>query len=278
MQETAACGEHGKGFQGRRWDSGEDIVSPYLWSLGLKKIDVVALTQAHSDRIDGLLAVIENFHVDEFWYVPQAETPEYTAFMDALAERGIPTRMLMAGDELSQGDARIRVLWPEPGSESAVPHFSPASERAAQKAGAASASHSGDDSLVMRLSEGGMNFLLAGDADRDAEKGILASGEPLESQVLNVGLHGSKASTGRDYLMRVAPHVAIVSSEAGSRVGDTPNPQMLRALESAGARVFRTATDGATTVEWDGSTLVVCTYRGLEAVAMRRAAGPPLSR
>ena len=38
------------GFQGRRWDSGEDIVSPYLWSLGIKKIDVVVLTHASPDH------------------------------------------------------------------------------------------------------------------------------------------------------------------------------------------------------------------------------------
>ncbi len=46
------------GFQGRRWDSGEDIVSPYLWSLGLKRIDVVALTHARPDQLGGLYAVL----------------------------------------------------------------------------------------------------------------------------------------------------------------------------------------------------------------------------
>ena len=35
-------------------DVGEDVVSPYLWSRGLKRIDVVALTHAHEDHLGGL--------------------------------------------------------------------------------------------------------------------------------------------------------------------------------------------------------------------------------
>ena len=35
-------------------DVGEDVVSPYLWSRGLKQIDVVALTHAHEDHLGGL--------------------------------------------------------------------------------------------------------------------------------------------------------------------------------------------------------------------------------
>ena len=35
-------------------DVGEDVVSPYLWSRGIKRIDVVALTHAHEDHLGGL--------------------------------------------------------------------------------------------------------------------------------------------------------------------------------------------------------------------------------
>ena len=45
-----------------RLDIGEDVVSPYLWSRSIRKIDVVALTHAHDDHAGGLPAIIENFH------------------------------------------------------------------------------------------------------------------------------------------------------------------------------------------------------------------------
>ena len=45
-----------------RLDIGEDVVSPYLWSRSIRKLDVVALTHAHDDHAGGLPAIIENFH------------------------------------------------------------------------------------------------------------------------------------------------------------------------------------------------------------------------
>jgi competence protein ComEC len=244
------------GFQGRRWDSGEDIVSPYLWSLGIKKIDVVALTRPHPDQVGGLYAVLENFRVGEFWHAPQPETPEYDALLEMVAEHGIPTRTLMAGDELSYGDASIRVLWPGPDPPSQSPSLD-------------------DNSLVMRISGGGMNFLLPGDAGRNAQKEILASREQIESEVLKVAHHGSKSSTSKEFLERVAPRVAIISSEAG---GGSPNTETLEILQNAGARIFRTDTDGATTVEWKDGSLVVRTYTRSEAVVMTGKGNPTLPR
>ena len=62
-------------FRGRRWDPGEDIVSPYLWSLGIKKIDVLAFTRARGDDIGGLSSILDNFRVDEFWHAPHPKIP-----------------------------------------------------------------------------------------------------------------------------------------------------------------------------------------------------------
>ena len=42
-------------------DVGEEVVSPYLWSRGIKQLDVVALTHAHHDHLDGLHSVIAEF-------------------------------------------------------------------------------------------------------------------------------------------------------------------------------------------------------------------------
>jgi competence protein ComEC len=263
------------GFQGRRWDSGEDIVSPYLWSLGLKKIDVVVLTHARPDQLGGLYAVLANFRVGEFWHAPESETPEFAALLDTVAEREIPTRTLMAGDTLSFGDASVRVLWPAPDCDYVAPSFSPASARAGLKTGSASVSHRDDNSLVLRISAGGMNFLLPGDVNSNAEKRILASGEPLESQVLQMGHR--KSSTSREFLARVVPQVAIVSPAAGGK-GDSPNPEMMGALETGGARIFRTDTEGATSVEWKQGLLVVRTSRHSQGIVIRGESSASLRR
>jgi competence protein ComEC len=230
----------------RRWDPGEDVVSPYLWSLGIKKIDVVAFSHAHQDHLGGLYAIFANFDVGEFWHPASPESPEYSSILEAAAERGIPTRTLVAGDALALGNASVHVLWPG---------LDPPSGRASQNT----------DSLVMRISANGMNFLLPGDASKAAEEELLASPEPLESQVLKVAHHGSKTSSSSDFLARVAPRVAIISSGGPDNgAGEFPNSATVEALHNAGARIFRTDIDGATTVEWKDGLLVVRTYRNPE--------------
>ena len=48
-------------------DIGEDVVSPYLWTRGIKTLDVVVATHAHEDHIGGLPAILENFRPKELW-------------------------------------------------------------------------------------------------------------------------------------------------------------------------------------------------------------------
>src|ERR1700730_8605237 len=48
-------------------DPGEEAVSPYLWSRGFQKLDVVALTHAHQDHLGGLAAILDNFRVSKLW-------------------------------------------------------------------------------------------------------------------------------------------------------------------------------------------------------------------
>ena len=51
----------------RRMDVGEQVVSPYLWERGIRKLDVVAMTHEHDDHAQGLSAILRNFQPREFW-------------------------------------------------------------------------------------------------------------------------------------------------------------------------------------------------------------------
>ncbi|HWR49582.1 MAG TPA: ComEC/Rec2 family competence protein [Bryobacteraceae bacterium] len=46
---------------------GEDVVSPYLWSRSVKRLDVVALTHGHEDHAGGLNALVANFKPTQIW-------------------------------------------------------------------------------------------------------------------------------------------------------------------------------------------------------------------
>jgi competence protein ComEC len=227
-------------FQGRRWDPGEDIVSPFLWSRGIKKIDIVALSHPHEDHLGGLFAVVRNFRIGEFWHGPDSAAPAFLDLLELVREKGIMERRLGAGDEVERGGACLRTLWP---ARSRRPLGLP----------------SNDDSLVLRLSYRGASLLLPGDISKNVERELAASGEPLESQVLKVAHHGSNSSTSLEFLARANPRLAIITGGSGG-FGNLPSPETLERLRERGIQVFRPDLDGATTVQMSGGSLAVHCY------------------
>ena len=226
-------------LQGRLWDPGEDIVSPYLWSRGLDKIDIVVLSSPHEDHLGGLLAVARNFRIGECWHAGNTATRAYWGLLEMLRAKGVPERTLAAGDQLQRGGASVRDLWPE-------------------RSRPATAPPSNDDSMVLRVSYAGGSVLLTGDITAKAETGLLASGQDLQSLVLKVAHHGSNASSSPEFLARVSPRVALISGGSDD-LGNLPGSETLARLRERGIQVYRPDLDGATTVEMDGG-LRVFTY------------------
>jgi competence protein ComEC len=220
-------------------DVGEDVVSPYLWSRGVKQIDVVALTHAHEDHLGGLPAIFENFRVGEFWVGRDIQSAAYRQVLAAARAHGVLIRHLKQGDSFSEDGVSGEVLWPDDLSEGQ--------------------SAKNDDSLVLRLTDGSETLLLAGDIERPSERKILADEQPVQVNFLKVAHHGSKTSTTDPFLSAAHPAFAAISVGRDNSFGH-PSPEVTERLEAAGVRVYRTDRDGAITASTEGTTLDVSTF------------------
>jgi competence protein ComEC len=230
----------GGGMVGNPVDPGTRVILPVLGARRRSRVDVLALTHPHPDHFTGLATVAKSLPFGELWESGQGEMNHvggpYAALLGTARERGAPVRRPadLCGQPRMFGDARVEVLAPCPRVDPATP--------------------ANDASLVMRIDFGRRAALLVGDAERAAERALLASGAPLRADLLKVGHHGSRTSSSADFLQAVSPGYAMISCGVRNRFGH-PHPDALARLAMTSARVLRTDIGGEIVWETDGDAV-----------------------
>lgn len=223
-------------------NTGEDVISPYLWTRSIRRLDVLVLTHAHADHMGGLAALIENFHPGEIWtgLMPTASA-DWQAVVDAARRQGTRIKTLREGDEFRAGQVQFNILAPLATAE-------PTPE-----------AHN-SDSLAMLVTYGRRRFLLTGDMEAPVERRLLAEWDLPTIDVLKVGHHGSRTSTSEAWLDRLKPGVALVSVGRGNRYHH-PHPRITERLSERGIVTLRTDELGLVTVRTNGHWLDFDSYR-----------------
>jgi competence protein ComEC len=229
-----------KGFYDHSEGVGELVVSRFLWSLGLRRLDYAVATHAHEDHIGGFEQVLRNFRVGELMvgHSPGSNY-EFNRMIQRAKFEQVRVISLAEGDRFMLDGVEVEVLWPPQGGENS--------------------SSGNDDSIVLHLKYGSVSFILAGDIEQEAESRLSLENRDIHADVLKVPHHGSKTSSTEQFIDSVRPKYAVISVGIRSRFGH-PSPEIIERYRERGIQVLQTGKDGMVTAESDGSRLMIQTF------------------
>lgn len=196
---------------------------PKVMAFGDRSIDAVVETHPDADHMGGFIDVLERYTVGAFITPGIIKHNTTTDALDKEVDaQHMPIYIARRGMVIDLGGgARLDILYPD----SDVSGWE---------------NKTNDGSIVARLVYGQTEVLLTADAPFATENHLLAvASSSLASDILKVGHHGSKSSTGEDFIQAVHPQMALISVGARNSYGH-PTEEVLGRLSAAGVPVMRT--------------------------------------
>ena len=212
-----------------RSDAGRRVIVPFLVRHGARELAVAIVSHAHADHLGGVPSVLDRFHPGVVIEPGnQVADPLYYEFLDELAAESIAWHRGRRGERFTLDSVRFTVLhpyeWPHWGEDL------------------------NEDSLVLLVEYGTFQALFAGDAGFPAETEMRGRAPAVD--LLKVGHHGSRWSTGDEWLDSLRPRMAVIS--VGQNTYGHPAVETLGRLSRHRVQVWRTDRDGPVTVTTDG--------------------------
>lgn len=214
---------------GAHSDAGARVLVPYLRARGVNRIDRLILSHDDTDHIGGtqsLLAAVRTEHI--------------LAGEHVLTLRGLekwPASACIAGTTWEWDRVRFAVLAPAQGG--------------------APTRRNNDLSCVLRISADGGSLLLVGDIEARTEAQLVERyGDGLASSAIVVAHHGSRSSSSAEFVDQVMPEAAVFSVGYRNPFGH-PHPAVWTRWSEAGARGWRTDSQGSIALDFGADGLVV---------------------
>ncbi|MCC6587825.1 MAG: DNA internalization-related competence protein ComEC/Rec2 [Bryobacterales bacterium] len=221
-------------------DIGEDVISPYLFTRSVKRIDVIAISHAHEDHIGGLRALVRNFRPQELWIGAFPPAPAWLALRAEVEKYGTRIVSPKAGEKRTWGGLRIDIVSPP---EDYAPAKTPKN----------------NDSLAFTVRFRERSILFTGDVERQMEARMIADERIRRVDVLKVAHHGSKTSTSQDFLDSSQPVWALISAGEGN-LFHHPHTEVVKRLARAKVQMLRTDKQGQIRLFTDGHRWEIAPY------------------
>lgn len=205
-----------------------------------RTIDLIILSHPEVDHLTGLLEVLKRYRIKNIlWTGVLRNTAEFKEWDRLIQEEkeqdGAKIIIAKAGERIS-GDLLIEVLHPFEDWEGKE------------------LKDSNQSSLVVRFVFGKNSFLFTGDVLDFQEREMILRQVNLDADVLKISHHGSKTSSSEEFLEKVSPFLAVISSGLDNSYGH-PHKEVLASLEKYGINILRTDKQGDIKIISDGNNL-----------------------
>lgn len=200
-----------------------------------RTIDLAILTHPERDHLSGLLEVLKRYRVENIlWTGVVRNTQEFKEWERLIHKEGANVRIGQRGQKITASGVTLNILFPFENLEGQE------------------IKNSNNTSIVAQLVFNNSSFLFTGDIQKSAEKELLESG--LDSDVIKIAHHGSKNSNSKEFIGKVLPEIAVISSAEGNSYGH-PHQEVLDILSNYDIRVLRTDQNGDIKIISDGENI-----------------------
>lgn len=210
----------GGGSETSDYDVGKNVLLPYLLDRRCKKIDLIFISHAHADHIDGIMTVIEKLKVRKVMIgVQNLNDEKIKKLYEICKKRDVEIKTIMAGESIKIDDLFFDILYP---------------------ARSVKDNNVNNLSLVIKLRYGSKSMLFTGDIETHGEDKIDAN---IKADILKVAHHGSNTSTSEKFLKRVSPQISIISV-AKNNVYGHPNKAVVERIKRFSDKLYMTKDSG----------------------------------
>ncbi len=201
-------------------------------------IDMLVVTNPDTDHYAGFIDVLKNYEVSRV-VEPGTESPSatYIEFEKDVTHEGVTKALAQKGMKIMlDEDVYLEIIFPD----QEVSAFS-----------------TNDGSIISRLVYKNVSYMLTGDTTQKMERHVLAvDAGSLKSTVLKVAHHGSRTSSGENFVKAVSPRFAVISAGKNNRYSH-PHKETLDTFLKLQIPVFGTYEKGMVVTRTDGESIEI---------------------
>ena len=203
-------------LKNRNFDIEKSTIIPFIKSIGINKIDYLFLTHGDYDHMGEAINLVENFKVEKVIFNCGEFNNLEEELIKVLDKKKI--KYYSCIKELNIDNNKLYFLQTK--------EFD----------------NENDNSSVIYTKLDNHKFLFMGDAGVEVEEDLIEKYNLQDIDVLKVGHHGSKTSSGKKFIDKINPEYSIISVGKNNRYGH-PNDSVLDNLEDS--KIYRTDEDGS---------------------------------